>query len=97
MRRHGVWLPHLLLGLSLGLLLAGCGWGSQDNSPEAQCRRQAYDDPTVKRLTLQSLEETSITPDSDYEYNKALRAATQACLQKKGVQVRGGVEPVQTQ
>jgi|ERR1700723_1099037 hypothetical protein len=102
MRRVGVWLPPrlplgLLLGLLPGLLLAGCGSGSQDNSPEAQCRRAAYDDPTVKSLTVESLEATSINPDSDYQYSTALRAATQKCLQQKGVSVRGGVEPVRSQ
>jgi hypothetical protein len=88
----------LLLGLLASPLLAGCGiWGSQDNSPEGQCRRQAYDDPTVKSLTVESLGQSADNPDSDYQYNVALRAATQKCLQQKGIATRGGVEPVRSQ
>jgi predicted component of type VI protein secretion system len=89
MRRHCVCL--------LALLLAGCGSGKPNDSPEAACRRQAYNDPKVKALTVQSTEAASINPQSNFDYTMALREATQACLKQSGAQVRGGVEPVRSQ
>ncbi|MGA2841090.1 MAG: hypothetical protein ABSG18_13055 [Steroidobacteraceae bacterium] len=89
MRWHGVW--------PLVLVLAGCVSGGQANTPEAECRRQAYDDPTVKNLAIQNLGRSAPNPDTDFAYNKAFRDANQACLRQKGVLVRGGVESVRTQ
>ena len=89
MRRHGVWLLPLLP------LLMGCASGGQDTSPEAACRRQAYDDPAVKHILVESLGDAAATAQGQFEYNLALHNATDACLRQKGVQVRGGVEPVQ--
>ena len=87
MRRHGAWL--------LLVVLAGCTWGEPSgNSPEAVCRRQAYDDPTVKQLVIEGMGATGATPQSQFDYEKALHDATDACLRRKGVAVRGGVEPV---
>jgi hypothetical protein len=86
MKRHCLWL--------LLYVLVGCASSAPDNSPEVVCRRQAYDDPTVKRLLVQSLGESSANPQAQFDYNMALRNATDACLRQKGVQVRGGVEPV---
>jgi len=88
MKRHWVWLPLLLY------VLVGCAPSAPDGSPEAVCRRQAYDDPAVKRLLLLSLGESGANAQSQFDYNMALRNATDACLRQKGVQVRGGVEPV---
>jgi len=85
-----------LLGIWLALfVLTGCGWGGSGDSPEAVCRRQAYDDPKVKSLTIANLGASAPDPMADFQYNKALRDATNACLQQKGIAVRGGVEPVQ--
>lgn len=86
MRRYGVWL--------LLLILAGCASRPQGNGPEAECRRQAYDDPTVKRLTIESMGVAAINQQMQFDYDKALRDATNACLRKRGIPVRGGVEPV---
>jgi hypothetical protein len=86
MRLHGVWLALFVL--------AGCGSGSPSDGPDAVCRRQAYDDPAVKQLTVENLGPESANPDVQFEYNKALHDATNACLRQKGIQVRGGVEPV---
>jgi len=86
MRRHGVWL--------VLVMLAGCASSGAGGSPEAVCRRQAYDDPIAKHLTIESLGMASANPQAQFDYNKALRDATQACLRQKGIQVRGGVEPV---
>jgi hypothetical protein len=88
MMRRGVWL------LALLALLGGCGLGEPTgNSPQAECRRQAYDDPAVKRLTIQNMN-GGATQDQEFEYDKALHDATNACLRRMGVPVRGGVEPV---
>ncbi|HTW73190.1 MAG TPA: hypothetical protein VME47_25155 [Acetobacteraceae bacterium] len=89
MTRSGVW---LLLALSL----AGCSswFEPAGNSPEAVCRRQAYDDPTVKQIIVRSMGQPSANPQTQFDYEKALRDATNACLKKKGIAVRGGVEPV---
>jgi hypothetical protein len=86
MRRHGICL--------VLVLLAGCGASNSGDTPEAVCRRQAYDDPTVKHLTVENLGASAPNPGADFDYNKALRDATDACLRQKGIQVRGGVEPV---
>jgi hypothetical protein len=77
--------------------LAGCAASRPGDSPEAVCRRQAYDDPAVKRLTIENLGSSSADADAQFEYDKALRDATQTCLRQKGIQVRGGVEPVRPQ
>ena len=80
--------------------LAGCAASGPGNSPEAMCRRQAYDDPAVKHLTIENLGSLSAdvdAQDAQFEYDKALRGATQTCLRQKGIQVRGGVEPVRPQ
>jgi len=86
MRRRSVWL--------LLVILAGCASGRGGGSPEAVCRRQAYDDPAVKHLTIEGLGEPAANPQTQFNYEMALRAATDACLRRKGIQVRGGVEPV---
>lgn len=75
-------------------MLAGCAASGPGDSPEAVCRRQAYDDPTVKHLTIENLGSSSADPGAQFDYDKALRDATQTCLRQKGIQVRGGVEPL---
>lgn len=86
MTRLGLW-PVLLF-------LAGCGSGPQDNSPQAVCRRQAYDDPTVKLLIVQGMQLPATNPQNQFDYNMALRKAIDACLRQRGLPVPGGVEPV---
>jgi hypothetical protein len=91
MRRSGVWLL-----LALVVPVAGCSSWSEPagNTPQAECRRQAYDDPTVKQLIIRGMGEGGASPQTQFDYEKALHDATVACLKKKGVTVRGGVEPV---
>jgi hypothetical protein len=90
MMRRCVWL--------LLLALAACGsFGTAGDSPEAVCRRQAYDDPTVKRLGIENLGASAPDPGLDFDYNLAMRKATDTCLRQKGITVRGGVEPVRPQ
>lgn len=87
MRRRGGWL--------LLLVLAGCTSQPQGNDPAAECRRQAYDDPTVKRLGIEIMGQPGFDSETRFDYDQALRKATNTCLQQKGIAVRGGVEPVQ--
>ena len=87
MRPHSLWL--------LLCILAGCAPGNSGDSPEAVCRRQAYDDPKVKQLTVEGMGQATANPQVQFDYRKALYDATNACLRQKGIQVRGGVEPVQ--
>lgn len=90
MRRCGVCL--------VVVVLAGCASSGSGDTAEAACQRKAYDDPTVKLLTIQNLGVAAAAdPSAQFEYRKALHDATDACLRQKGVQVRGGVEPVEKQ
>lgn len=86
MRWRGLWL--------VLATLAACASSRSGDSPEAVCRRQAYDDPAVKLLTIQNMGAASAKPDAEFDYNQALRRASDACLRQKGVHVQGGVEPV---
>jgi hypothetical protein len=79
------------------IVLTGCVVTPQDDSPEAVCRREAYNDPKVKALLVQNLGWAAPDQTLLYQISLAERAATQKCLQDKGIAVRGGVEPVQRQ
>jgi hypothetical protein len=75
-------------------LLTACSSAPQGNTPQAICRRVAYDDPQVKLMTSESMQASVMSPDQQFDYNQALHNAYQACLTKHGVAVRGGVEAV---
>jgi hypothetical protein len=81
-------------GLLLLITLAACASGPRDDSAEAACRRQAYDDPKVKSLLIQNLGWSAPDPNLYLAINNAMRDATQKCLQDKGIATRGGVESV---
>jgi hypothetical protein len=84
--------PLPLLGV---LALAGCSWfGPGDTTPQAQCQRQAYDDPEVKRLMTLRLSSNLLNQQLDRPYNSAVQQATVACLRRRGLAAPGGVEPV---
>jgi len=79
----------------MALALGACGAHSGDNnSASATCQRRAYDDPTVKKLMIQNLSIAQINPDQQFALTTALHNAYNACLRQKGINVRGGVEPV---
>jgi len=80
--------------LLLPLLLAACGSGPPDNTAQAVCQRQAYDDPKVKHLVIESMGTSSLNTDVQFNLNQAVLEATNSCLRQKGVAVRGGVEAV---
>ncbi len=75
------------------LLIAACQ--PTDNSPEAVCRRQAYNDPQVVALRIRMMQSASVDLGSKGELQYLLEQATLRCLQDKGLAVPGGVEPVQ--
>jgi len=79
----------------MALALGACGTHSGDNNTaSATCRSRAYDDPTVKKLMIQNLSIAQTSPDSQFALTTALHKAYNACLGQKGIEVRGGVEPV---
>ncbi|HWA79113.1 MAG TPA: hypothetical protein VG848_02270 [Acetobacteraceae bacterium] len=82
-----------VLALLAVLLPAACA--PSDDSPQAVCRRQAYDDPQVRALRVQMMQSSSANLGSRGQLQYLLRQATLRCLQDKGLAVPGGVEPVQ--
>jgi hypothetical protein len=76
----------------LGIVLAACG--SADNSPKAQCERQALQDPTVQSIYRGDQGNyTDVTP-ARANLLWAKRMATLKCMQEKGLAPPGGVEPI---
>jgi hypothetical protein len=71
----------------LVIVLAGCS-ASSNNSPQAQCERQANEDPEVRAIYQQPWIDT-------YKLSIAKHEALQTCLRHKGVPQPGGVQPVQ--
>ena len=74
------------------VLLAACA--TTDNSPQAVCRRQAYNDPQVNALRIRMMQSPSVNLGSNGQLQYLLQQATLRCLQDKGLAVPGGVEPV---
>ena len=77
------------------VLLALTACGSTDNSPQAQCERQANNDPKVVDINISS--NGIYTPQVRSRLSVAKREATLQCLRLKGLAPPGGVEPVHPQ
>jgi hypothetical protein len=75
--------------------LGGCSLGATDNSPQAQCARQAQNDPTVKAVYAGNYGDYTQQGTAFATLNWAKRQATQKCLQARGIGPPGGVEPIQ--
>jgi hypothetical protein len=73
--------------------LAAC---AHDNSPEAQCERQAYDDPAVRSI-YRSEQGNYANGATRAALQLALRQATVKCMRQKGLAPPSGVEPVRRQ
>jgi hypothetical protein len=71
----------------LAIALAACASGGSNSSPQAQCERQADEDPAVMAIFQQPWVDT-------YKLSFARREAVQQCLRQKGVALPGGVQPV---
>ena len=90
------------LVVAVGLLLVGCASSpkQQDAAGQAACRRDASNDPQVRQLTGRAVpgtyniifDKSFSTPDmlAREAYQKALLD----CLQRRGLALPGGVEPV---
>ena len=82
------------LAWMLPVLLTACSFGASDNSPQALCERQAYDDPAVREIIGNSAGNYMDGGPQRDQMLWAVRQGTQRCLQKKGLAPPGGVEPV---
>jgi hypothetical protein len=78
--------------LLLLLLLAACAPG---NSPQAQCERQAIDDPAVQEIYRTSNGDYTYADRDRPELLAAKRDATVRCMRAKGLVPPGGVQTVQ--
>ena len=81
----------LLLSL-LTLGLAACG--PTGDSPEAQCARQAEQDPTVQSIYRGNQGDYTQLGNARSNLLWAKRQATLKCLREKGLGPPGGVEPI---
>jgi hypothetical protein len=73
------------------LLMVSC---SADDTPQAQCVRQADQDPTVRSIYRGDQGDYTRIGPARSNLMFAKRQATIACLQAKGILPPGGVEPV---
>jgi hypothetical protein len=80
------------VSLLLLLLLAACDTG---NSPQAQCERQAMDDPAVREIYRTSNGDYTYADRDRPQLLAAKRDATMRCLRAKGLAPPGGVQTVQ--
>jgi hypothetical protein len=78
----------------LGVTMTACAFGTSDNSPQAQCERQAYDDPAVAEIYSRTNGAYTRPGTEHDDLVAALRQATQRCLRQKGLAPPGGVQPV---
>ena len=76
----------------LGIVLAACG--TADNSPQAQCERQADQDPTVRSIYRGDQGDYTQLGPARSNLMEAKRQATLKCMQQKGLAPPGGVEPI---
>jgi hypothetical protein len=76
-------------------MLAACSVGASDNSPQAQCARQAENDPAV--VAIYTRTNGAYTQDQLLRDDLifARRQATLRCMREKGLAPPGGVQPVQ--
>lgn len=75
-------------------LVSGCASFPTGNSPQAICQRDALDDPAVKQITIEQMNTGTMSGKAKFNYTQAVHDAYINCLRRRGVVVRGGVEPV---
>jgi hypothetical protein len=76
----------------LALLLAGCNSG---NSPQAECERQAEQDPAVQAIYSRTNGDYSKSGyEAYYDLREAKRQAALRCMRAKGLAPPGGVQVV---
>jgi len=76
---------------ALALLLAACG---ADDTPQAQCARQANDDPKVLEVYTRTNGDYTYPWVQRDELLMARRQAEMRCMRAKGLAPPGGVQPV---
>jgi len=79
---------------ALALLLAACGAGGSDDTPQAQCARQANDDPKVLEIYSGTSGYYTFPWSQRDELLMARRQAELRCMRAKGLVPPGGVQPV---
>jgi hypothetical protein len=80
------------------LLAAAAGCAANDNTPQGQCRRQAYQDPAVQdAMELANSSMSSVRIPALMQQDYLVRQATERCLAAMGLAAPGGVEPLQPQ
>lgn len=72
--------------------LAACA--STDNSPQAECARQAEQDPTVQAIYHGEQGDYTRLGPARSNLMWAKRQSITACLRAKGLAPPGGVEPI---
>ena len=78
--------------LVIALLLTACA--AKDNSPLAQCEREADQDPTVRSIYRGDQGDYTQLGPARSNLMWAKRQATLKCMQQKGLAPPGGVEPI---
>ena len=78
--------------LVIGLGLAACG--PTGNTPEAQCQRQAEDDPAVVEIYTRTNGAYTQPWEERDQLIRAKKTAFIRCMRAKGLLPPGGVEPV---
>jgi len=78
----------------LGVTTTACALGGSDNSPQAQCERQANDDPAVLEIYSRTNGAYTQSGTVNQDLVAALREATLRCMRQKGLAPPGGVQPV---
>ena len=82
------------LALLLPLALGACTPSPPDNSPEAQCERQADQDPTVEAIYAGNYGDYTQVGATRDLLLWSKRQATAKCLREKGLAPPGGVQPI---
>jgi hypothetical protein len=78
----------------LGVAMTACALGESGNSPQAQCERQANDDPAVSEIYSRTNGAYTRSGAVNEDLVVALRQATLRCLRQKGLAPPGGVQPL---
>jgi len=77
----------------MALALAACS--GPDSSAEAQCRRQASQDPAVQTVYSRSDGYYTYSPTTQYsDLQESQRQAVLRCMRARGLVPPGGVQPV---